>query len=134
MADQESSLPLDAFIAGSRKPDGKDLADIEAHLRALEARRAAEASKINLIPGQKRANLEALDHKIAKATLARGVGTEHVRSDPVAFGIYQQENAAHLKAEEEQRVLDAAERQARKEKSIGRVRGSSQNPEMEPGE
>lgn len=105
MGDRESSLPLDAFIDGSLKPDGIDQADMEALRRRLEAEREALVQKTILIPGRKKSLLAELEQNIDQVARATMAGRDHVRSDPVKDAIYQQRKAEHAKAE-----FDAAER------------------------
>ena len=127
------ALPLRAIARNQVKADGIDLADMEAHERALQAERAKLLQRTILIPGQKKALLETLDLDVAEVGSAIRVAQEHVRPDPVAFEIYQARKAEHLKAEFDRAESERVEREKRatsrrKEKSPTRGPGAELDP------
>lgn len=107
MSEQKPSLPLEAFIAGSRIPDGKDLADMEAHVDALEAERAAIEGQKFLVLGRKKAALEKANAELGRWRLGVSVAREHVFASQAKLDVYQ-----NIKANEAKQL---AREQARKD-------------------
>lgn len=101
---------MEAFIAGSRIPDGKDLADMEAHVDALEAERAAIEAQKFLVPGRKKAALEKVGAELARWSIGASVAREHVFASQAKLDVYQ-----NIKAREaEQRAREQARNDALK--------------------